>query len=89
MSLNRRDALVLRRRLLVAEAALQRARLRHEVQLIGAAAAPSAWAAQATRHWPWLSLATTVLLKRRSAPALALSAVVLAWRWWRRTRRRR
>lgn len=86
MSGGRREALALRRRLLAAEAALQRARLRHEVQTIGAAASPSAWVADATRHWPWLSLAVSLLGRRRSAPALALSALVLAWRWWRRMR---
>jgi hypothetical protein len=86
VSSRRAELLEMRRRLLVAEAALQRARLRHEVQVIGAAMDPAAWVDRASRRWPWLSLAATLLPRRRSAPSLLLSAALLAWRWWRRRR---
>lgn len=89
MSLRRAEALALRRRLLIAEAALQRAHLRHETQRVVASLQPSAWAEQASQRWPWLSLAAALLLRRRGGPAFAVSALVLAWRWWRRLRRRR
>jgi hypothetical protein len=88
VSRQRAQVLALRRRLLSAEAALQRARLRHEVATIGAVASPATWIAQASRHWPWLSLAASTLLRRRSTPALVVSALVLGWRWWRRLRRK-
>lgn len=86
MSSRDAQALEMRRRLLVAEAALQRARLRHEVQVIGAAMDPAAWVDRASQRWPWLSLAATLLPRRRSAPSLVLSVALLAWRWWRRRR---
>lgn len=88
MSASRAERLAMRRRLLVAESALQRARLRHEVQVISAALDPAAWVDQASRRWPWFSLVATLWPRRRSAPSLLLSAGLLAWRWWRRRRTR-
>jgi hypothetical protein len=93
MTGSRAQALALRRRLLQAEASIQRLRLQRDAALLVDAANPAAWM---QRVWgreagpsrlAWLPIAALAL--RRFGSRRRVAGALLAWQLWRRLQRRK